>query len=247
MTSITGIVSPATLNTSLTAKQPRIADPKVAVSKPNESHNKPLPHLPGKVQERGPHKADGFTARPPDSAGRATQARQLHQIAEGVRSGKLSSKEAESLLKGQQDIFGASSRAMADGKLTAREGIELTARQANAQKVIDAALKGGERSLSSALGLDKGARTQATQLDKLATGIATGTITRAETGHLLGQQVSIADARGDADTTPEKSDVSNQLAKAGQELERHGKAGTQLDKVVKLDKVHAAVGHFVKA
>lgn len=237
MASITGTVSSVSLNTALTSKQERILDPKVAVTKPRETQAKPGKEIPGKVIMAGAHKADTASA---------TQAKQLHQIADGVRSGKLSAKVAETLLKGQQDIFTATSAAMADGKLTAKESIELAARRSNAQKALDAALKGGKPSLGSVLGLDKNAKTQAAQLDKLATGIATGNITRAETGHLLGQQVTIADARGDADTAAEKNGVSNKLASADKELERHGKAGTQLDKIGKLEKVHVAVGRPIK-
>ncbi|WP_224245321.1 hypothetical protein [Hyalangium gracile] len=110
-------------------------------------------------------------------------------------------------------------------------GLSTNATQPRQLHAIDAALQGGGRNLGSIFGLNKDGQQQAAQIHKLADGISRGTITQAETGHLLGQQVAIAHARGDSDTKAEKSDVSAQLERAGKELDKHGKPGTQLDKI----------------
>lgn len=172
---------------------------------------------------------DHFMAASTDSRLRATQAQQLHEIAAGVRSGSLGAKDAEMLLKAQQDVFTKRSSAMADGKMTAKETIELQLVQQNVQTMIDTLVQNGSGKISSVSGLAPAARQQATQLDKLANGLSQGTITPAETGKLLQQQTDIADKRGDADSASENAAVNAQLTQAGKDIDRHSQQGTQLD------------------
>ncbi|HYI00392.1 hypothetical protein [Hyalangium sp.] len=235
MSSINGTVKAPVANTPLTAKQTKILDNTGKFAGAKADHNKPLRGLVGKVVDR-------FVASPL-AATRNTQARQLHEVAAGVRKGTVSAKEAEALLQSQQTVASATQRAMSDGKLSVKEKIELSAMQQNAQKLIDTAVKSG---LSSSLNgivniFNTPAKRQADQLDKLADGIAKGTITRAETGKLLGQQEQIADARGDADSTQESTALKSQQTRADEDLERHSKSGTQLD----LKKIATTIGRKI--
>ncbi|PTL78033.1 hypothetical protein DAT35_41155 [Vitiosangium sp. GDMCC 1.1324] len=61
-----------------------------------------------------------------------TQAEQLGSIAQGIRSGQLSSSESSTLLRGQADLTGDIAKAQADGSLSPAEKLATTARQAKA-------------------------------------------------------------------------------------------------------------------
>ncbi|KFE60809.1 hypothetical protein [Hyalangium minutum] len=132
--------------------------------------------------------------RPGDADGR-TQGRQLHDIAEGVRNGSITSQEAERLLQQQESISKATDKAMADGKLTTAEKLQLRAMQAQADLSIYQAGHNGQRDLGARW--DSGAQTQAAQIDRIANGRANGNITANEATGLLDQQEQIADVRGD--------------------------------------------------
>ena len=132
--------------------------------------------------------------RPGDANGRA-QGRQLHDIANGVRNGSITSQEAERLLQQQENISKATDKAMADGKLTTEEKLQLQLMQAQADLGIYKASTNGQRDFSAPW--DSGAQTQADQIDRIANGRANGTITANEATGLLDQQEQIADVRGD--------------------------------------------------
>ncbi len=174
-----------------------------------------------------------------DTFVRAAQGRQLHAIADGMRNGTVSSKEAETLLQGQQEIATKLKTAMADGKLSTAERAELSAMQSNASKQLStfekpAATSGSLGGVASAVSkvlakLDTNGQHQANQVDALANGISNHTVTTSEAGKLLGQQVDVADSRGDADSVKERSEVTTKLAQADKDIARHSKPGTQLD------------------
>lgn len=218
MTTINSAVKTVALNTantsSLTAQQEKL----------QPAASKDL----GKVaQTVGQKIGDLFEAARVNKAVSNTQAGQLHQVADGLRKGTLNAQEAETILKSQQEFNTKLRSANSDGKLTAKEQIELQLVQQNLQKQIDAAVK-GPRSLASVVaGLDKSAGRQAAQLDKLADGLAQGNVTRNEAGTLLRQQAEIADARGDADSVGERVEVGSLLNKADKTLESYSKPGSQ--------------------
>lgn len=132
--------------------------------------------------------------RPGDANGRA-QGRQLHDIADGVRNGSITSQEAERLLQQQENISKATDQAMADGKLTTEERLKLNLMRAHADLNIHQASTNGQRDFSARW--DSGAQRQADQIDRIANGRANGTITANEATGLLDQQEQIADVRGD--------------------------------------------------
>lgn len=165
--------------------------------------------------------------QPSDAKVRANQGNQLHDIAGGTRNGSITAQEGEKLLQEQQKIADATRQAMSDGLLTVAEQLKLGLMQAQAQAHISEARGNGDRSLLA--GLDSNAQRQADQIDRLANGRTNGTITNSEAGELLGQQVGVADARGDADTVAERQALGGKLDNADKELSRHSAPGTQFD------------------
>jgi hypothetical protein len=208
----TPVASRPTETQSLVAKKPAVE------TKPAE-----LRQLPGRP-------VDGFfdpsLLKRPDAQTRATQGNQLHDIADGVRNGSLTEKEAQKLLAEQQKIADAQKAAMADGKLTLGERFRLAMMQNQAGQNIDSAQGNKDRDFFAAF--DKDAQRQAGQIDQLANGRTSGTITNSEAGKLIGQQADIAGAR---DNTGVISQALTGLKQneAQKDLDRHSKPGTQLD------------------
>ncbi|HYI02105.1 hypothetical protein, partial [Hyalangium sp.] len=163
----------------------------------------------------------------PDAKTRATQANQLGQVADGVRDGSITAQESEKLLKEQQDIAAYQQKAMADGKLSKGEQLQLGVMQARAALNVHQASTNGDRNLFA--GLDKNAQRQADQIDQIAAGRRSGNITNTEAGELLGDQVEISDARGDADSVGERLELGSKLNEADGEIKHHSKPGTQWD------------------
>lgn len=161
----------------------------------------------------------------PDAQTRATQANQLDQISNGVRNGSVTAQEAERLLKEQQDIAAYQQKAMADGKLSLGEKLQLAAMQAKAALNVYQASHNGDRNAFARF--DANAQRQADQIGRIADGRRSGNITNTEAKELLGDQVEIADARGDADSVKERAELANKLGAADRDITYHGKAGTQ--------------------
>lgn len=161
----------------------------------------------------------------PDAKSRATQAGQLDQISNGVRNGSVTAQEAERLLKEQQDIAAYQQKAMADGKLSKEEQLQLASMQAKAALNVYQASHNGDRNAFAKL--DQNAQRQADQIGRLADGRRSGNITNSEAGELLGDQVEIADARGDADSVKERAELAGKLSAADRDINYHSKAGTQ--------------------
>jgi hypothetical protein len=166
---------------------------------------------------------DGFFPRA-DAHARA-QGRQLHEIADGVRNGSITEQEAERLLKQQQDLTKAHTEAKADGKITKEEALRLRLMEAKADLSIHVAGNNKDRDVFARF--DSDAQRQANQLDRLANGRSNGNITNSEASKLLGQQVAIADARGDADSPLENFMLNRQLAQADRDIKHHSRPGTQ--------------------
>jgi hypothetical protein len=162
---------------------------------------------------------------PLGDANARTQARQLREIAEGVRNGTLTPQEAQRLLQQQENIAKATEQAMADGKLTREEALRLKLLQAGADLNIHLARNNGQRSFGASW--DSVAREQANQLERIAKGRANGTITAGEATELLDAQEDIADLRGDANTGFEKLLLSLQQTLAGANISFHSLPGDQ--------------------
>lgn len=161
----------------------------------------------------------------PDTQTRATQASQLNQIADGVRNGSITAQEAEKLLAEQAKIAGYQRQAMADGFLSQEERLRLSVMQTTAALNTFVASHNGDRNAFARF--DGTAQQQAAQIDQIAQGRRNGNITNSEAGHLLRDQVEIADARGDADSPREHLELRNLLSEASRDIKYHSQPGTQ--------------------
>lgn len=213
------------VNTASTPVAPRPTETLSPVAKKPALEVKPaeIRQLPGRP-------VDGFfdpkLLKRPDAGTRATQGDQLHDIADGVRNGSLTEKEAQKLLAEQQKIADAQKAAMADGKLSLSERFQLAMMQNRAGQNIDSAKGNKDRDFFA--GFDKDAQRQAGQIDQLANGRTSGTITNSEAGKLIGQQADIADARDNTGVFSQAL-TSIKQNEAQQDLDRHSKPGTQID------------------
>ncbi len=162
----------------------------------------------------------------PDAKTRATQANQLDQIAQGVRNGSITAQEAEKLLAEQAKISDYQKQAMADGFLSQEERLKLGVMQAGAALNTYQAANNGDRNAFA--GLDRNAQRQADQISRIADGRRSGNVTNTEAGHLLRDQVEIADARGDADSPREHLALNQKLSEADRDINYHSQKGTQL-------------------
>lgn len=168
-----------------------------------------------------------FPQLSPDRQSRATQGEQLHEVADGVRNGSITAKESEELLKEQKAIADAQKAAMADGKLSIGERVKLAVMQARAEAHIEQA--SGNKDRNFLAHFDSDAQRQAGQIDRIANGRTSGNVTNTEASELLGQQVEVADARGDADSAAENFALDRKLDNADKEISRHSAPGTQFD------------------
>jgi hypothetical protein len=172
-----------------------------------------------------------FPGKGADAQTRATQANQLDQISKGVANGSVTAQEAERLLKEQQDIAAYQQKAMSDGKLSMTEQLTLNVMQAKAGLNVHQASTNGDRNVFAKL--DQNAQRQAAQIGQIADGRRSGNITNHEAGHVLGDQVEIADARGDADSLTERLALNAKLNRADRDIKNHSRPGTQIDFDVK--------------
>jgi hypothetical protein len=154
------------------------------------------------------------------------QGKQLHDIAEGVRNGSITSNEAEKLLAQQKELADATAAAKADGKVTLGERLRLAAMEAKTGKAIDQAKNNFQRDFSAPF--DPSAQKQASQIDRIANGRQNGNITHTEASKLLGQQKDIADHRNDGNFFGSFM-ANHEQNQAEGDIRRHSRPGTQHD------------------
>jgi hypothetical protein len=202
------------------------AKPAVGFAKNDEfGLTRPLPHplpFPGDIKP-GPFPLPPFF--PGDAKTRNTQANQLDQISQGVRSGSITAQESEKLLAEQAKISDYQKQAMSDGFLSKEERLRLDVMQAGAALNTFQAANNGDRNAFARF--DNTAQRQANQISQIADGRRSGNITNSEAGHLLRDQVEIADARGDADSFGEHLALNGKLNAADRDIKYHGQKGTQ--------------------
>jgi hypothetical protein len=162
---------------------------------------------------------------PGDSKTRNTQANQLEQISQGVRNGSITAQESETLLAEQAKISDYQKQAMSDGFMSQEEQLRLDLMQARAGLSTFQAANNGDRNAFARF--DGNSQRQADQIGRIADGRRGGNITNTEAGHLLRDQVEIADARGDADSPREHLELSQKLGAADRDINYHSQKGTQ--------------------
>jgi hypothetical protein len=137
-----------------------------------------------------------------------TQANQLETIQKGVKSGAVTEKEASKLLAQQAKVAEAASKAAADGVITATEAATIQRLQARAG--LDVFLAGHNGSHASprdpAL-----AKKQASQIDRIAQGVRSGSLTGAEANTLLTDQADIAHTAAEAQSDGDVDFIEQQM------------------------------------
>lgn len=161
---------------------------------------------------------------PGDANGR-TQAKQLHEIADGVRNGSITPAEAERLMKQQANISKATDAAMADGKLSTEEKLKLTLMQAQADLSTYQAEHNSDRNLLSVF--DSTAQQQASQIDQIANGRANGNVTANEASKLLKEEAGIAHDRGNKKSELGDLMLRVKMAQAGLDIAVDSRPGDQ--------------------
>jgi hypothetical protein len=139
------------------------------------------------------------------------QGKMLGKIAEGVKSGAITSKEAGKLLEGQRKLSESVESALADGEVSVGEELGLLKQGLDNLKNIKAAY---ENNTQDAFTTDSvNAPQQVRQIGAIAEGIRQGTIDPKEAQKLLEAQIALLKARAES-TTPEDlafMDMSEEL------------------------------------
>jgi hypothetical protein len=196
MTSITSKPAGSTLPTLTTSP---------SLPKPTLPHPEPLP-LPLPLPKPGSFDKFLTPARSEKIAG--TQASQLETIQKGVKSGAVTEQEAAKLLTEQAKIAEATSRAGADGVITAKEAAGIKLLQAKAGLDVFLASHNGAHSAPADPAV---AKAQASQIDRIAQGVRSGSLTGAEASTLLTDQADIATTVADAQSDGDVDFIEKQL------------------------------------
>ncbi|EPX62957.1 hypothetical protein D187_006367 [Cystobacter fuscus DSM 2262] len=139
------------------------------------------------------------------------QGKMMGKIAEGVKSGAVTPKEAKKLLEGQQKLSASVESALADGEISADEELGLLAQSQDNHKNIKAAYENTTQDTFASESVS--APGQVRQIGAIAEGIRQGTIDPREAQKLLEGQIALLKARAES-TTPEDlafMDMSEEL------------------------------------
>ncbi|ATB44123.1 hypothetical protein CYFUS_009604 [Cystobacter fuscus] len=117
----------------------------------------------------------------------------LDKIAQGVRSGNITSQELGQLMQGVQQLAAATKSASADGQITAGEAANLS--QMSMQNALNTKAAFENNSKSFFAPFNPVAQTQAQQLGALSQGVKQGSISNGELSMLAQEQGALADAR----------------------------------------------------
>jgi hypothetical protein len=117
----------------------------------------------------------------------------LDKIAQGVRSGNITSQELGQLMQGVQQLAAATKAASADGQITAGEAANLSQMSLNNALNTKAAFENGSK--SSFAPFNPVAQIQAQQLGNISQGVKQGSISNGELSMLAQEQGAFADAR----------------------------------------------------
>lgn len=160
------------------------------------------------------------------------QVNQLERISDGVRGGALSGRETAGLLREQAGIARTVSRAQADGRVNLFERAGINARQDRASGNIFREKHDWERGTGGRcpplppLPIRPGvSEEQARQLDRIAQGVSSGSLTESEAAKLLAQQErisqAVAAARADGVVTlAERRAISSMQGQASRDIYR---------------------------
>jgi hypothetical protein len=197
MTTINPTVTGATLPT---VSQPAAAAPKPAQAQPAQ------PAQPQTLQVK-PNIVDRFLTpgRSQDLAN--TQANQLDSIRKGIQSGSITEQEGAKLLEQQAQVSRATASATSDGVITSSEAASIRRLQSKAGGDVFQAAHNRDRGAP----LDRATtKEQVAQLDKIAQGVRSGSLTGAEANTVLTDQADIAQTVADAQADGELDFIEKQ-------------------------------------
>lgn len=137
-----------------------------------------------------------------------TQSHQLETLQKGVKSGAVTEKEASKLLAQQAKIAEATSKATADGVITAREAASIQRLQDRAGRDVFLAGHNGSHASPRDPAL---AKQQASQIDRIAQGVRSGSLTGAEANTLLTDQADIAHTAAEAQADGDVDFIEKQM------------------------------------
>ncbi len=127
------------------------------------------------------------------------QDNQNNRIQKGIADGTLTSQEASGLMAKQSQIAEAKSRAMADGKIDAKERKELRQMQREASRdIFEQRHNASEAPVAPEQRAPNIDGHQTNQSNRIQKGIGDGSLTASEAGSLLDQQTRFAEAKGKA-------------------------------------------------
>jgi methyl-accepting chemotaxis protein len=152
-----------------------------------------------------------------------TQAGALRDVAQGLKSGALTQQEGAQLLERQQHISGLIDEARTDGMVSPFERFMIEFHQFVASLEQFCATHNSARGTSTNV-QDMLAK-QENHLGRIAEGLEKGSLTGAETAHLLGQQAAaarqVAKVQQDGEVTPEERfEVTRGLVRASYDIFR---------------------------
>jgi len=145
------------------------------------------------------------------------QGKMLGKIAEGVKNGAITPKEARKLLEGQQKLSASVESAVSDGEISLGEELGLLKQSLDNLKNVKTAYENTSRDAFAADSVSPLKQVQ--QIGAIAEGMLKGSIDSGEAQSLLEGQAALVKARAEA-TTPEDLallDMSEELL--GQEIE----------------------------
>ena len=139
------------------------------------------------------------------------QGKMLGKIAEGVKSGAVTPKEAKKLLEGQQKLSASVESALADGEVSVGEELGLLQQGLDNLKNIKAAYENNTQDAFASESVS--APRQVRQLGAIAEGIRQGTIDPSEAQKLLEGQIALLKARAESSTPEDLAfmDMSEEL------------------------------------
>lgn len=172
-------------------------------TKPTLPKPEPLP-----VPKPGTNILDKFLTPSRSENLAKNQAGQLDSIEKGVKSGALTEKEASKLLTEQANVSEATSAAAADGVITAQESAKIQLMQAKAGLDVFLASHNGTHAAPQDPAV---AKKQASQLDRIAQGVRSGSLTGDEASTLLKDQADIAQTVSDAQSDGDVDFIEKQM------------------------------------
>ncbi len=199
-------INPAATGVALPlASQPTLAAPKPALPQPAQVTVKP--NIVDRFQT--PHRSQDLAN---------TQAHQIDSIRQGIQNGSITAAEAGRLLDQQAQVSQATASASADGVITAREAAGIRRLQRQAGVDVFKATHNSDRGAPLDRAVTRG---QSAQLDRIAQGVRSGSLTGTEADTLLKDQADISRTVGESQADGQLDFIEKQMLGIRQDAASH--------------------------